>query len=354
MRAITALCPRPRAERCGANLPAEPIARVLGAWHICAMRRAAVSLILVAVALSAPASAQAQAPVPVQTTLNLSLERVGGKQLTALVGDRIRVRGAVAANVPGESITVSFIRRGRKVRSVQAPLQPAPEGGAFFVVKYSPPRAGRLVVQADHPATPALGALSAKSSAVDVLPRRVGSGSGSTSIRSLQNRLAKLGYVVGRRGRFDARTRRAVLAFRKVTGMARTKQASEKLMRKIARGGGRFPIRFAGHGRHMEADISRQVLVLIDGGKVRRIYPVSSGKPGTPTVLGSFRVYSKTPGTNAKGMVHSAYFIRGYATHGYASVPIYPASHGCIRVPIPEARRLFDWVRVGTPVDTYR
>jgi len=316
------------------------------------MRRAVASLILVAVALFTSASAQAQAPV--QTTLNLSLERVGGKQLTALVGDRIRVRGTVGAFVPGERITVSFSRRGRKVRSVQAPLQPAPEGGAFFLVKYSPPRAGRLVVQADHPATPALGALSAKSSAVDVLPRRVGSGSGPASVRALQNRLAKLGYVVGRRGRFDARTRRAVLAFRKVTGMARTKRASKKLMRKIARGGGRFPIRFSGHGRHMEADISRQVLVLIDGGKVRRIYPVSSGKASTPTVLGSFRVYSKTPGTNGKGMLDSAYFIRGYATHGYPSVPIYPASHGCIRVPNAEARSLFNWVRIGTPIDTYR
>ena len=318
------------------------------------MRRAAVSLILVTVALSMQASAQAQAPVPVQTTMTLSLERVGGKQLTALVGDRISVRGTLGAFVPGESITVSFHRRGRKVRSVQAPLQPAPEGGAFFLVKYSPPRAGQLVVQADHPATPALGALSAKSSAVDVLPRRVGSGSGPASVRALQNRLAKLGYVVGRRGRFDARTRRAVLAFRKVTGMARTKRASKKLMRRIARGGGRFPIRFPGHGRHMEADISRQVLVLIDGGKVRRIYPTSSGKPSTPTILGSFRVYSKSPGRNSRGMVHSAYFIRGYATHGYPSVPIYPASHGCLRVPMGDALSLFRWIRIGTRVDTYR
>ncbi len=58
-------------------------------------------------------------------------------------------------------------------------------------------------------------------------------------------------------------------------------------------------------------------------------------------MLGSFRVYLKTSGTNAKGMVHSAYFIRGYATHGYASVPIFPASHGCLRVPIPDALSLF-------------
>jgi lipoprotein-anchoring transpeptidase ErfK/SrfK len=144
-----------------------------------------------------------------------------------------------------------------------------------------------------------------------------------------------------------------VLAFRKVTGMARTSSASKQVMSKIAVGGGTFRMRFRNHGRHIEADLSRQVLVLIDGGKVRRIYPMSSGKPSTPTVVGSFRVYSKTPGTNAKGMVDSSYFIRGYAVHGYPSVPIYAASHGCLRVPIPEARSIFNWVVIGTPVDVY-
>ena len=41
-------------------------------------------------------------------------------------------------------------------------------------------------------------------------------------------------------------------------------------------------------------------------------------------------------------MVHSSYFIRGYAIHGYPSVPNYPASHGCLRVPIPNALQIFN------------
>ncbi len=53
-------------------------------------------------------------------------------------------------------------------------------------------------------------------------------------------------------------------------------------------------------------------------------------------------------------MVHSAYFIRGYAVHGYKSVPPFPASHGCLRVPIPDARAIFDWLRMGTKVFVYR
>ena len=74
----------------------------------------------------------------------------------------------------------------------------------------------------------------------------------------------------------------------------------------------------------------------------------------TPTVLGSFRFYRKDPGTNALGMVHSSYFIRGYAIHGYASVPTYPASHGCLRVPVPDALAIFRWVRLGGRIDVYR
>lgn len=186
-----------------------------------------------------------------------------------------------------------------------------------------------------------------------MIPRSVGRKSGSRAVRSLQRRLDRLGYVVGRRGAYDARTARAVLAFRKLTRMRRTTAASVHVMRRIARGVGAFKIRHPGHGRHIEADLRRQVIALIDGGRVRRIYPVSSGKPSTSTVTGSFRVYRKTPGTNALGMVHAAYFIGGYATHGFSSVPVYPASHGCLRVPIPDALSLFNWIRVGTPVDVY-
>jgi len=80
---------------------------------------------------------------------------------------------------------------------------------------------------------------------------------------------------------------------------------------------------------------------------------MSSGKPSTPTVLGRFRVYRKEPGTNGEGMVESSYFISGYAIHGYFEVPVWAASHGCLRVPIPNAASIYAWVQYGTPVDVY-
>jgi hypothetical protein len=318
------------------------------------MRRTAL-LCSIAILAAVPAVAHAQqpVPVPVQTQMTLSIERAGGALATVLVGDRIRVRGTVGAFVPGEVVALGFYSSGEKLSAKRQQILPGPDGTGIFELAYRAQRSGKLVVRASHDATPALGALSAAGRTVDVIPRSVATDGSKRAITALQRRLKRLGYVVGHAGSFDARTARAVLAFRKVAGMRRTSEASKPLMRAIARGKGAFKIRRPDHGRHIEADLTRQVIALIEGGEVRRIYPVSSGKPSTPTVLGAFRVYHKSYGTNSKGMVHSAYFIGGYATHGYPSVPVYPASHGCLRVPLADALNLFNWIRIGTPVDVY-
>jgi hypothetical protein len=254
------------------------------------------------------------------------------------------VRGKLAPAVGGEAVTVSAWRGARQVAARTVPVG----RGAVFVVRLRAGARGPLVVRAQAGATQAVAAPLA------VLPASVGRRSPRAAVRALQARLARLGYVVGRRGRFDARTSRAVLAFRKVTGMARLPVASRAMMRALALGRGAWAVRFPGHGRHVEADLSRQVLALIGpGGRVLAIYPTSSGAPGTPTIQGRFRVYRKDRGTNAIGMVHSSYFRGGYAVHGYESVPTYNASHGCLRVPIPDALRIFDWMRMGTRIDVY-
>jgi lipoprotein-anchoring transpeptidase ErfK/SrfK len=125
----------------------------------------------------------------------------------------------------------------------------------------------------------------------------------------------------------------------------------------VMRRDGAFKLRYPNsgtHGKHVEFDWSRQVLVLADHGKPYRAYHVSSGKPSTPTVFGSYRFYRQQPGTNSHGMVHSSYFLGGYAIHGYASVPNYPASHGCLRVPIPNALSIYNWIDLGDPIYTYQ
>lgn len=173
-------------------------------------------------------------------------------------------------------------------------------------------------------------------------------------MRLLQNELARLRYAVPVSGRFDEATGRAVIAFRKVMGLERVPRTNAHIFELLAHGAGRVRARYPRQGNHVEANLSKQVLVEFQAhGRVRRIYTMSSGKPSTPSPLGTFRVYSKTPGTNSEEMVDSNYFLRGYAIHGYPEVPVYAASHGCLRIPIPDAPAAFAWIRVGYPVDVY-
>jgi lipoprotein-anchoring transpeptidase ErfK/SrfK len=143
------------------------------------------------------------------------------------------------------------------------------------------------------------------------------------------------------------------MAWRKITGAPRNYLAAPSVLRGVLAGKGRFRVRHPKDGRHVEADLSRQVLALIDGDEVRRIYHTSSGAPATPTIRGRFKVYRKDLGTNGLGMVDASYFIGGYAIHGYISVPAFNASHGCLRVPIPDARNIFDWLKLGDVVWVY-
>jgi hypothetical protein len=174
-------------------------------------------------------------------------------------------------------------------------------------------------------------------------------------VRYLQTRLASLGYLTPLGGRYDDATARAVIAYHKVTRMPRTSGANGRTFFKLADGQGRFRARFSWHGRHVEVSLSRQVLVLFyPGGQVYKILTISSGKPSTPTVRGSFSVFSKTPGYNSLGMLDANYFAAGgFAIHGYHEVPTYAASHGCVRTPIANAGFLFNWIQYGTRVDVY-
>jgi peptidoglycan hydrolase-like protein with peptidoglycan-binding domain len=306
-------------------------------------------LALVVVLMAAPSAASA-ATGPL---LSLTPERVSNGHL-ALAGQPWRVRVVMQPWVEGQTATVRFYRHGHKLRVVNVNLTMSPTGrSGMAVVAFGTSKPGTVEVQATHLATPTAIQLVAKPVRVDVAALRARPGARGPAVRLLQQRLAAKGYVIGQRGLFDQRTARAVLAFRKVTGMARTTAADTRLFKALLAGKGTFKVRHPEHGKHVEADLSRQVIALIQGSRVERIYPASSGKPSTPTIQGSFRVYSKSPGFNAKGMYYSDYFIRGFAIHGYAEVPVFAASHGCLRIPIPDAISVFRWIKIGDIVDVY-
>ena len=298
------------------------------------MRRS-IALFL-ALVFAGPAAAQVPAPV-----MKLDVEP------RALAGESWKVTGSIS---PADVVEVRVSRDGKLVQKRTV----AADAAGRFSLTLRGRRPGHYRVVAVHYPNPALAYARTSRKRVIVHRRSAGPGSPRFVVRKLQHRLRAAGYVVGERGRYDARTARAVLAFRKNAGMARTTAATPVIFRRLAAGGGRFKVRYRGHGRHVEADLSKQVMALIGrGGRVERIYPISSGTPYTPTITGRFRVYRKDVGTNILGMIHSSYFRGGYAIHGYKSVPIYPASHGCLRVPPEDAWSIFRWIRYGTRVDVY-
>ena len=72
-------------------------------------------------------------------------------------------------------------------------------------------------------------------------------------------------------------------------------------------------------------------------------------------MFGTFRFYRKDYGHQRQAAWStSSYFIGGYAIHGYFSVPNYPASHGCLRVPIPNALDIFNQISLGEQIFVYR
>jgi lipoprotein-anchoring transpeptidase ErfK/SrfK len=293
-------------------------------------------------------------PVPVKAKLSLKVQKAytdKGRHI-ALARDAWRVRGVLRPYVAGQTVLVRFFRKGKEIHHQTEQVKPMKGGTVgFFLTPFRSKREGRITIGAVHAATPQLAATRAAKAKVFVV--KPIAGSAGTVVRLLQKGLAKLHYSTSRSGIFDDATARAVMAWRKETGMARTFSASQAVVRGVLAGKGRFHVKFPRHGHHVEADLSKQVLALIDGDRVVRIYHASSGKPSTPTVLGTYHVYRKSPGINSHGMVHSNYFIGGYAIHGYADVPPYAASHGCLRVPIPSAWSIYTWVRMGDIVDVY-
>jgi len=304
-------------------------------------------------------SALGAAPVPPPAApaapgrVQLAVLRARGNPPFMIVGERMIVLGTVTPYVGAQQVKLSVYRDGRKVAVKVLAVAPLGNGSGQFHLIYSSASAGLVQVRAAHYATSAQAQFTGRTR-IRFASTNLSEGAQGGSVWLLQAQLNYLHYDVPRDGVFDAATARAVIAYRKVTGLERVPTTNTRIFQRLQQGAGGFRVRYRGDGRHVEANLSRQVLAEIEpGGGVHAIFEMSSGKPSTPTVVGRFRVYEKTPGFNAKGMLDSNYFIAGYAIHGYAEVPNYPASHGCLRVPIPNASTIYAWVGPGTPVDVY-
>jgi lipoprotein-anchoring transpeptidase ErfK/SrfK len=188
-------------------------------------------------------------------------------------------------------------------------------------------------------------------------------------IRQAEQRLKELGYWTGPvDGTWDASSRHALVAFQKVAGARATGRLTRAEWNALSMARPPKPRATGLAPMHIEVDIGRQVLFLVDAeGKVGNILPISSGsgknfhENGYPetraiTPCGRLEVYSKHTGwrTSPLGEMHNPmYIVGGIAIHGSADVPPYPASHGCIRIPMFASDRLPKMVPTGTPVLVY-
>jgi N-acetylmuramoyl-L-alanine amidase len=183
--------------------------------------------------------------------------------------------------------------------------------------------------------------------------------------REAERRLSDLGYWTGAvDGVFDQATRSALIAFQKWEGRPITGQLTLDELEAI-RSSTSPKAREPGYG-HVEVDLDRQVLLVVNDDGAGRVLPISSGsdKPNIDdgqtsvahTPRGRFLVYDKVVGWE-KGpfrlMYYSNYISGGVAIHGYPTVPSQPASHGCIRIPIFAALGVSKLLPIGTIVLMY-
>jgi hypothetical protein len=268
-------------------------------------------------------------------------------------GRAVDVVAVVRPYVPGQWVVIRESLDGRQFKSVRLRLKPSHRmvyGG--FVWPVRSPSPGSVTVNVAHGATSRLLAFHLRTH-FSALNTDAGPGSTGPFVQLVQQRLAALQFYVPQTGVYDLGTELALGAYHRLRHRGTSQALDGPTIHDLLSGAGAFHIRFPGQGRHAEADLSDQLLALADGSTVRLILPISSGKPSTPTILGSFQIYSRVPGYLPDGMYFSDFFIRGYAIHGYDPAPDYPASHGCLRIPIVDAIPVFDWLSYGDWVDTY-
>jgi lipoprotein-anchoring transpeptidase ErfK/SrfK len=173
--------------------------------------------------------------------------------------------------------------------------------------------------------------------------------------RQVQTRLAKLGYLPTRAidGLAGYQTQQAVIAFQAWNGLERDGVVGPATSAAL-KSGRRPKPHSGGPARRIEVYRDRGVALLIEGGRTKRAIHVSSGGPGTETPSGRFSVFRKELRSwsvpFSTWLPYASYFNQGIAFHEYAEVPPYPASHGCVRVPAPEAKGVYDFATIGTSV----
>jgi L,D-transpeptidase catalytic domain len=271
----------------------------------------------------------------------------GGK---ARIMSSVPVNGTLRPFVPNQKVAVSFFLNGKRIERKTVRVRKGKGGVGVFRARIRIERAGKYAVSARHEPTAALGGDGTVRKSWRVSFPALRQGKCGPVVVGFKKAMRKMGYVANSGRCFGGKTSRGVLAYRKVNGMTRSSRAGKGLVKRVFAGRGGYRVRHPGAGRHVEASLSRQVLVFAKGDRPYAIYPISSGTSATPTVTGHFTFQRTEPGYNSHGMYYSWYFYGGYAVHGYESVPDYPASHGCLRTFIADQPEIYERIEYGESI----
>jgi hypothetical protein len=219
---------------------------------------------------------------------------------------------------------------------------------------------------APRPATTTTVAPSTTTTAVPAPPSdELARGTSGPPVEALQRRLTELHLDPGAvDGRFGGGTFAAVLAFQQLAGLEANGVVGPQTEAALAAPPTVAPLVPNGEPDRVEVDLARQVLLLWQGGQLRLVTHVSTGsgerycqdgRCGTATTpTGAFRFSWRWPGwreSRLGKLYNPVYFTSsGIAVHGSTSVPTYPASHGCVRIPMHIAEYFPGLVHTGEAV----
>jgi hypothetical protein len=300
--------------------------------------------------LQGPTEAERTAEVPAQTTIPDGVELVGSGLDDGTA--RVELSDRFLAGIPADPD-----RRGREQ---QATLDARIGQLTYTLNQFDGVRAvevevaGETVASGERPADyaePAGGPALFRNEG-ERKPKRAAKTPGT---RELQQRLAKLRFLPSSAvdGVNGYRTQQAVIAFQSWNGLGRDGVVGPQTTAALASAHRPRP-RGSGPAHRIEVYRDKGVALLIENGKTKRAIHVSGGAPATPTPAGTFKVFRKELKSWSVPfqvwLPYASYFNQGIAFHEYADVPPYPASHGCVRVPAPEAKGVYEFASLGTTV----
>jgi hypothetical protein len=122
-------------------------------------------------------------------------------------------------------------------------------------------------------------------------------------------------------------------------------------------------------GKYVDINLSAQIMSIFQDGNILDAFMISSGKRGMETTKGETKIYNKFPRAYSKayglfmpywmalapsgkfGIHELPEWPSGYK-EGAAHLGI-PVSHGCVRLGVGAAEKVYNWAEIGTPVVIY-